>query len=120
MYPIGERSTYATSLRDDAGYHTMGTGKFLNKFFSERGLDGTNRVETFGEPEDPYQQYLEEHGLADVHYGDFERRSNWPVDPTPLPEEAYNDVTDEMLESYRDPDVDSDLATKLNEVVSLQ
>jgi len=85
------------------------TGRYRDRR-RERGLNGTNRIEEFGfvegtnsygkwasagtvgEPEDPYQQYLEDEGLARLHYEDFsDRQAFVDTHPTPLPEEAYND-----------------------------
>jgi arylsulfatase A-like enzyme len=163
-FPVSEYPTYAGFLRDDAGYHTLGAGKFLHGQAGDWGLDGKNRVGEFGyvdgvnshgagsgwqgtpgEPEDPYQSYLEAEGLAELHYEDFEDRQRGGPEftttrPTPLPEPAYIDnwiprtglelledapddkpwhlqvsfagphdpvdVTEEMHDWYRDPDVE--------------
>jgi arylsulfatase A-like enzyme len=93
-FPVAEHPTYAARLRDEAGYHTAGCGKFLDKFFPDRGLDGKNRIGEFGyvdgvnslgkwagtgtagEPAGPYQAYLEREVLAAAHYEDYRRRTD--------------------------------------------
>lgn len=101
-YPLAA-STYYGRLRDEAGYHVMGCGKFdLLKHSGDWGIDGTNNLDVQGfsagvnnagywdayssatdgwgpDPEfagtkDPYMAYLEEHGLAQTHLRDLARR----------------------------------------------
>jgi len=127
-YPYADR-TYFGRLRDEAGYHVMGCGKFdLQKHSGDWGIDGKNNLAvngfsdgvnsagywdafgsatdewaagaTYTEPADPYVDYLADHGLAEAHIADLERR-RWGVGepgtdvdatfPTPLPEHAYCD-----------------------------
>jgi len=163
-YPLTARNLYRR-LRDEAGYHVMGTGKFdLQKHSNQEspgmGMDGTGTLAANGfsdgvdclgkwdainngadEPRDPYMAYLHEQGYAETHVEDFERRRGEPqaTFPTPLPSEAYCDdwigertaellegapterpwflqvnfagphapwdVTEDMHDWYRDPDV---------------
>ena len=42
-----DRTLYSR-LRDDAGYHVMGCGKVLDKFYGRRGPNGRHRIEEFG------------------------------------------------------------------------
>lgn len=111
-YP--RQGTYYRRLRDEAGYHVMGCGKFdLNKGESRWGLDGSYRTAEWGfsaavnnagkwsataatdGPIDPYTAYLDERDLLATHLADFERRREaggyLATDPTPLPAEAYCD-----------------------------
>jgi arylsulfatase A-like enzyme len=117
-YP-DEQTTFYTLLRK-SGYHVMGCGKFdLRKPAKDWGRDGRHNVDGkcylelwgFSDGIDnsgkhdgisgyskgkvcPYFAYLEEKGLAKVHFDDFSKRS-YPnfdnTEPTPLPEEAYAD-----------------------------
>ncbi|MFB6296461.1 MAG: sulfatase [Halobacteriales archaeon] len=162
-YPLAARTLYER-LRDEAGYHVMGTGKFdLQKRSNQEtpgmGTEGTAYLDANGfsagvdclgkydavssgaeEPRDPYMAYLHEEGLAGTHVEDIARRGDPDATfPTPLPPEAYCDnwigrqsvellreaptdrpwflqvnfagphnpwdVTGEMHDWYRDPDV---------------
>ena len=162
-YPLAAHTLYER-LRDEAGYHVMGTGKFdLQKHSNQEtpgmGTEGTAYLDPNGfsagvdclgkrdavssgaeEPRDPYMAYLHEEGLAEAHVEDLARRDAHDVTaPTPLPAEAYCDnwigrqsvellrdaptdqpwflqvnfagphapwdVTEEMHDWYRDPDV---------------
>ncbi len=110
-YPC-DRSTYYRQLRDGAGYHVAGVGKFdLHKGSPIWGRDGRARLSEWGfsagidnagkmdaissgalEPLDPYMAYLHAHGLAAMHVADFRGRGGYRgTEPTPLPEEAYCD-----------------------------
>lgn len=114
-YPL-DRETMYERLRDEAGYHVMGCGKFdLHKPDFSWGVDGQHRLEEWGfsagqdsagkwatqnswnehdGPNDPYMAYLQEQGLAEAHLEDYQkRREQRPADtfPTPLPEDAYTD-----------------------------
>jgi arylsulfatase A-like enzyme len=109
-----ERETYYQRLRDEAGYHVMGCGKFdLHKETMHWGTDGGYRVEDWGfsdaidnagkiatyktgrDPVDPYMAHLEDRGLAELHVEDYRwrlDRDNYAATfPTPLPEDAYID-----------------------------
>lgn len=118
-YPL-DKTTFYELLRD-AGYHTMGCGKFdLDKAHQRWGIDGTHWIQEWGfsaginspgkwdavydgEPKDPYNAYLQERSWREVHYADMERRRDDPrLDPeswghykathaTDLPERAYSD-----------------------------
>jgi len=107
-YPIAASTLYER-LRDDAGYHTVGTGKFdLQKYSADRatGVDGKNYYDENGfvdwvnvsemlnhgvdEPVDPYQQFLVEEGLDDVFEEEYPR-SVYDTHPTGLPDYAYQD-----------------------------
>jgi arylsulfatase A-like enzyme len=41
-------ATYYARLRDEAGYHVAGCGKFIDKFYGKRGPEGRHRIEEFG------------------------------------------------------------------------
>ncbi|MFC6723395.1 sulfatase [Halobium palmae] len=113
------RSTYYERLRDDAGYHVVGCGKFdLHKPEYTWGPDGTFLLDEWGFSggidsagkgdaviswdkglSDPYMAYLDREGLAETHVQDllYERHSFHAdeayenTSPTPLPHEAYID-----------------------------
>ncbi|MFB6173371.1 MAG: sulfatase, partial [Halobacteriales archaeon] len=114
-FPL-DRTTVYGRLRDEAGYHVAGCGKFdLHKPAFTWGTDGQHRLEEWGfsagqdsagkwatrnswrehgGPTDPYMAYLQEEGLAEAHLEDYRKRAERaPGDtfPTPLPEEAYTD-----------------------------
>jgi len=114
-YPLATRTLYER-LRDEAGYHVMGTGKFdLQKRSNQEtpgmGTDGTEDLDANGfsagveclgkydavssgadHPEDPYMAYLHDQGLVDDHVDDLGRRGDSAATfPTPLPAEAYCD-----------------------------
>lgn len=116
-YPTGELTTYFERLRDEAGYHVMGCGKFDLASDFPLGMNGDEGVERWGfsearfnrpkcntafsvrdsdgTPTDPYTTYLATQGLLDDHVEDYTER--WSDDvwtatsPTPLPQEAYYD-----------------------------
>jgi arylsulfatase A-like enzyme len=107
-YPLAA-PTFYERLRDDAGYHTIGTGKFdLQKYSADRGtgVDGKNYCEKngfvdwvnvsemlnhgFDEPVDPYQEYLIEEGYDGIFEEEYPR-SVYDAHPTTLPDEAYQD-----------------------------
>lgn len=117
-YPEEQMSFY--SLLRQSGYHTMGCGKFdLRKPAKDWGRDGKHNVDGkcyldllgFSDGIDnsgkhdgisgyrkgkvcPYFSYLEEKGLAKVHFDDYKNRRYPNFDntkPTPLPAEAYAD-----------------------------
>ncbi len=98
----------------DAGYHTMGCGKFdLHKPKHDWGLDGRNHLEAFGlsdgmdsegkldgawaaeeKPGGPFTQMLEERSLREIYVKDLLGRMGDGYlrnDPCPLPDEAYGD-----------------------------
>jgi len=164
-FPLGVPSLYGR-LRDQGGYHTIGTGKFdLQKYSGEWGIKGQKNLEANGfsaglntcgnhTPDtiaDPYTAYLESEGLLDEYVAEQERRENseyvyfegsdaGSTFPSSLPKKAYHDnfigrrslsyleeaptdqpwfmqinfvnphnpwnVTEEMHEWYRNPDVD--------------
>jgi arylsulfatase A-like enzyme len=109
-YPIGQ-PTYYSALRE-GGYWVGGVGKFdLHKRTEHWGLDGTRCLAEWGfdagrdsegkmdavrsgatVPQGPYMAFLHEHGLAEAHVRDFERRHAYrDTAPTPLPDFAYCD-----------------------------
>jgi choline-sulfatase len=102
-YPYAA-DTYFERLRDDAGYHVLGTGKFdLQKHSGDWGVDGRNNLAAngfsdgvncagkwdcvgsvadrdtdpwgVGEPADPYAAHLAAHDLLATHVRDFQRRA---------------------------------------------
>lgn len=109
-------------LRDEGGYHVIGTGKFdLNKYSTTRdqppGADGRSLLHEWGfsdginnmgkwdgfaagsSDNDPYYRFLDEMDLLETHRKDYEARRNQGrmlnyrhTDPTPLPDSAYNDT----------------------------
>jgi len=112
--PLTARTLYGR-LRDEAGYHVMGTGKFdlqkhSNQETPDMGIDGTDNLDANGfsagvnclgkwdavnsgadEPRDPYMAVLHERDLAATHVEDFQRRDRLTTAPTPIPDEAYCD-----------------------------
>lgn len=111
-YPLDQPTQYQ-ALRD-AGYRVAGVGKFdLSKNTLEWGLDGKRLIDDWGftdgidnegkydgtrsgksEPHGPYLNYLYEHGWADIHLKDFDRKNRhgfYDTHPTALPDEAYCD-----------------------------
>lgn len=111
-YPL-DQTTFYTMLRDQAGYHMMGCGKFdLHKASYTWGPDGKHLLQEWGfsdgidnegkydgilsgakEPKGPYMTYLHGQGLAETHVEDFRRRRGKQdaTFTTPLPDEAYCD-----------------------------
>jgi choline-sulfatase len=115
------RTTYYERLRDEAGYHVMGTGKWDITSGFPLGLSGNRNCEQWGfsdtrfipakgqtvrriiddpndEPRDPYTAYLDERGSLDDIVEDYERRraagntTKWIATyPTPLDQEEYYD-----------------------------
>jgi arylsulfatase A-like enzyme len=106
-------ATFYRRLRDEAGYHVMGCGKFdLHKATLDWGLDGRRCIEQWGfsdgvdsegkwdgvrsgweEPKGPYLKYLHDHGLAAAYTQDMwsRRPKQTASHATALPEEAYGD-----------------------------
>ena len=101
-YPFAA-PTYYEHLRDQAGYHVIGCGKFdLQKHSGDWGLDGKNNLaangfsdginnagywdafgsatdtwggdSTYTGPNDPYMAYLDDQGFAETHIEDLRRR----------------------------------------------
>ena len=116
-FPLSQTTLYER-LRDEAGYHVMGCGKFDLTSDFPLGLSGDHGVHRWGftdaifnpalnntvrrvrgdpnrEPRDPYTAHLENEGLLETHVEDYERRwgaGSWETTfPTPLPDEAYYD-----------------------------
>jgi arylsulfatase A-like enzyme len=119
-YP-GQRGTLYRRLRDEAGYHVAGCGKFdltASYGLGDDGVPGDEwgfsdarftpaKNETVarvraagGAPQGLYTSYLAERGLLDAHVEDYAQRSGDDalVDgklvatfPTELPDEAYYD-----------------------------
>ncbi len=113
-YPVSQ-TTFYQHLRDQAGYHVVGIGKFdLNKGSEDWGLDGKNHLEEWGfsdgfnsagkpeatktytgTPVEPYMAFLKGHSLDQVHVDDMAQRDGTEVfrntDPTPLSDNAYCD-----------------------------
>lgn len=107
--------TYYRLLRDQAGYHVTGVGKFdLHKATRNWGLDGTRLLREWGMttgcdnegkldavasgwpvPQGPYMAWLHAQGLAERHVSDFAARRGPGLyrntQPTPLVEDAYED-----------------------------
>jgi len=113
-----DRPTLYERLRDEAGYHVAGCGKFDLQTGFPCGLSGAHGTERYGfsdarfnpalnntvrrfeadvnrEPRDPYTAYLAGEGLLEAHVEDYRRRREegvWTATfPTPLPQEAYYD-----------------------------
>ncbi len=104
------RPTLYRHLRE-AGYHTMGCGKFdLHKATYRWGLDGKTDLDAWGFADGidnegkidafvsdrqgqrgPYMHFLEQRGLRTAHHADHDSRDGWATHPTPLPDEAYCD-----------------------------
>lgn len=117
MDPTFDReTTFYRRLRDEAGYHVMGCGKCLDKFYGKRGPNGTHRIEEFGlsagvrnrgkwastnhvddDGDHVYRRYLRDRGLLADHKRDYRIRSETrkhhfaSTFPTPLPDDAYCD-----------------------------
>jgi len=111
-YPV-ERGTLYRRLRDEAGYHVAGTGKFdltasyglgdegvppgewgfSDAAFTPAKNETVSRASARGvEPGDPYTHSLAERGLLETHVEDYRRRSRLTSSfPTEIPEEAYYD-----------------------------
>jgi len=105
-YPLGAPTLYGR-LRDQGGYHTIGTGKWdLQKYSGDAGADGKRFLEQngfsdgfeaesglfnpVGEPKGPYQHYIIEEGLEDTFEEEFPRGVE-NTEILPIPEEAYQD-----------------------------
>jgi choline-sulfatase len=111
--------TYYGRLRDEAGYHVMGCGKFDLTTSFPLGLSGDHEVERWGfseatftpakgetvariradpngDPRGPYTAFLDERGWLDAHVEDYERLNDgggWTrTEPTPLPDDVYYDT----------------------------
>jgi arylsulfatase A-like enzyme len=116
-----EAETFYRRLRDEAGYHVMGCGKFdLHKATLDWGLDGRRCIDEWGfsdgidsegkwdgvnsgwaEPKGPYLKFLHDQNLAAVYAQDmWGRKSRTASQPTALPEWAYGDnwVADNAFE----------------------
>lgn len=105
-----DRTTVYNLLRD-AGYHTMGCGKFdlhkatyrwgldgkadLDAWGFEDGIDNEGKIDAFVSDRQgnrgPYMHYLEQRGLRETHIADNDKRTGWSTQPTELPEDAYCD-----------------------------
>lgn len=127
-YPLSIRTLYER-LRDEAGYHVAGTGKFdlqkhANQETPDVGLGGAARLDVNGftdgieclgkrdavsngadNPADPYMAFLHDRELAETHVEDFQQRAGGihATYPTSLPEEAYCDnwIGEKSLEQLR-------------------
>jgi len=108
-----DRGTLYRRLRDEAGYHVAGTGKFdltadyglgddgvpddvwgfSDAAFTPAKNETVARASDRGcEPGDPYTHYLADRGLLETHVRDYERRvREHATFPTDLPPEAYYD-----------------------------
>ncbi len=118
--PLDEPNFYRR-LRDEAGYHVMGCGKFdLHKATLDWNLDGSRCVKEWGfsdgidsegkwdgvnsgwkEPKGPYLKFLHDSNLASIYAQDMWSRKPATVShPTALPEWAYGDnwVADNAFE----------------------
>lgn len=108
LFPAGQ-ATYHRRLRDEAGYHVMGAGKFhigCNITAAEEFCGGLNgrelprdwgfsaglfnasknqcviKAERLGRPWDPYMSYLREQGWMETHIEDYRRRTwEWEANP---------------------------------------
>jgi len=103
-WPWANRDSFYRRLRDEAGYHVLGTGKFdLNKYSVTRtqkpGVNGKNLLGEWGFSDginnmgkwdgywnassstDPWYKFLSDNGLESIHKSDFATRrnisSNW-------------------------------------------
>ena len=120
LYP-SRQPPYQRRLRDEAGYHVMGCGKFHtgrsgSDGYFDWGLKGDERCEEWGfssarfnagknqavllarsagQPRDRYMAYLQQKGLMQIHIDDYARRfadDVWTATfATTLPDEAYFD-----------------------------
>jgi arylsulfatase A-like enzyme len=113
--------TFYRRLRDEAGYHVMGCGKFdLHKATLDWNLDGSRCIQEWGfsdgidsegkwdgvnsgwdQPKGPYLKFLHDQNLAAVYAQDMWSRKPATVShPTALPEWAYGDnwVADNAFE----------------------
>jgi arylsulfatase len=116
-----DETTLYRRLRDEAGYHVTGCGKFDLTASYGLGMDGVPDEEwgfsdarftpaknetvarvqdNDGEPAGLYTSYLDDEGLLDVHVEDYRRRSGEDAlddgklvstFPTEVPDEAYYD-----------------------------
>jgi len=96
-YPLDIPTVYQR-LRDQAGYHVMGCGKFDLTGDYNLGLSGSEDIHRWGfsdaifnpalnntvrriledinrEPRDPYTSYLDKQGLLETHIDDYQKRS---------------------------------------------
>lgn len=116
-YPL-TRTTFYERLRDQAGYHVLGCGKWDLSTDFRLGLEGNQEVgrwgfsdgrfnpaknntvrrinkDASGDSRDPYTKYLAERDLLETHIDDIDRRWQdglWTATyPTPLPDHAYYD-----------------------------
>jgi choline-sulfatase len=110
-----DRTLYSR-LRDDAGYHVMGCGKVLDKFYGRRGPNGRHRIEEFGlsdgvrnrgkwastnpvadNRDHVYRRALAEADRFEDHERDYDLRDATRRDhfaatfPTSLPDDLYCD-----------------------------
>jgi arylsulfatase A-like enzyme len=118
-----DAQTYYQLLRDKAGYHVLGAGKFdLHKPTIDFGLDGSYLVEERGftkaidnegkeaaphygypTPHGPYMNYLTEHDMARAIFDDYVARGGrpTPVPPAPPPYESfYEDASPSALADH--------------------
>ena len=114
-YPLDQPTLYGR-LRDEAGYHVMGCGKFDLTSGFPLDSTGDHDVERWGfstarfnpaknntvlrvladpnrEPLDPYTVYLADHGLLATHLDDYRHRSRFD-DDTAASEDPSWTVTD--------------------------
>lgn len=114
-YPLDQPTLYGR-LRDEAGYHVMGCGKFDLASGFPLDLTGDHEVERWGfsrarfnpaknntvlrvladpdrEPLDPYTAYLAEHGLLETHLDDYLDRSRFDDEHEATEDPAWT-VTD--------------------------
>ncbi|MDP6112963.1 MAG: sulfatase-like hydrolase/transferase [Planctomycetota bacterium] len=115
-----EHSPYHQRLRDEAGYHVMGCGKYHvgnnqrgNPPEFDWGVDGkrltqecgfsdalfnagmnqcTILMRRTGEPQDAYMAFLADRGLADDHIRDYQRRSQEGVWTATFPTSLPDDA----------------------------
>lgn len=118
-WPVERLDSHYRLMRDLAGYHVLGCGKFdLRKASPSPGPDGMAHADSWGfsqtrniygkwdgwhahshgEPaEDPYYRALEQAGLKETHIEDYRQRQGIPTasytnsSTTPLPDALYID-----------------------------
>ena len=119
-FPPGQ-STYQQRLRDEAGYHVMGAGKFHtgsnqrgNPPEFDFGADGRRQLDQWGfsdgifnagknqatilmrrndgVPQDTYMSFLHQRGLAQAHIDDYRRRNEEDVWTATFPTSLPDDA----------------------------
>jgi len=142
-YQPRTRTTLASRLRDEGGYHTMACGKFDLTTDFPFGRSGRPDTAAWGyedarfnpakintvwsvrddpdrAPQDPYTAFLQEEGWLDAHADDYIDRheQGWwtATEPTPLPDEVYYDnwITEQGLKLLEDAPTDQPWFLQVN------